>query len=194
MLNTARWPEIELPVLTGIRLDPKNVRLEKSNAQVEADILEDLFANEGVLRLVEGISKVGYLTHETPIVVKRQGQYVVVEGNRRVAALKAIQNPMLVPKYRARVAALSANIPDITLLANIRVMVAPNQSLADQLIAAIHTGNLRKPWSPARQAAFFQAQIDAGRKFVDLQRRYPTIDVRHFVFRSNIVNPKCRIR
>jgi hypothetical protein len=188
VLNTAAWPELELSVLTGIQLDPKNVRLETTTAQVEADILEDLFANEDALGLVDAISKVGYLTHETPIVVKRRGQYVVVEGNRRIAALKAIQNPMIVPDYQARVIALSKNILDVKSLANIRVMVAPNQSLADQLIAAIHTGNLRRPWSPARQAAFFQAQIDAGRKYADLLQRYPTIDVRYFVFRSHIVN------
>jgi hypothetical protein len=46
----------------------------------------------------------------------------------------------------------------------------------------------RRAWSPARQAAFFQAQIDAGRKYKDLLQRYPTIDVRAFVFRSHIVN------
>ena len=188
MLNTAAWPELELSVLTGIHLDPKNVRLETANAQIEADILEDLFANENALGLVEAISKVGYLTHERPIVVKRRGEYVVVEGNRRVAALKAIQNPMIVPDFQARVSGFAKNIPDVGSLANIRVMVAPNQSVADQLIAAIHTGNLRKPWSPARQAAFFRAQMAAGRKYAELVRRYPTIDVRYFIFRAHIVN------
>jgi hypothetical protein len=58
VLNTAQWPELELSVLTGIRLDPKNVRLETSNTQVEADIIEDLFANEDALGLVGAISKV----------------------------------------------------------------------------------------------------------------------------------------
>lgn len=188
MLNTAAWPELELSVLTGIQLDPKNVRLETTNAQVEADILEDLFANEDALGLVDAISKVGYLTHETPIVVKRRGKYVVVEGNRRIAALKAIQNPMLVPKYQSRVSAYAKAIPNVKALAKIRVMVAPNQAAAEELIAAIHTGNLRRAWSPARQAAFFQAQIDGGRKYADLLRRYPTIDVKAFVFRSHIVN------
>ena len=188
MLNTAAWPELELPVLTEIHLDPKNVRLETASTQVEADILEDLFDNEGALELVEGISKVGYLTHDTPIVLKRRGKYVVVEGNRRLAALKAIQNPMLVPDYQTRVTAFTKNIPDIESLATIRVMVAPNQELANQLVAAIHTGNLRKPWSPIRQAAFFQTQINAGRKYADLVERYPTIDVRRFVFRAHIVN------
>lgn len=126
MLNTSAWPEVELTVLTGIHLDPRNVRLETASAQVEADIMEDLFANEDALGLVDTIAKVGYLTHETPIVVQRRGKYVVVEGNRRAAALKAIQNPMLVPKYQARVAALTKSIPNIKQLAKIRVLVAPN--------------------------------------------------------------------
>ena len=112
----------------------------------------------------------------------------MVEGNRRLAALKAIQNPMLVPDYQARIAAFAALLADRSAFSNIRVMVAPNQTEADQLIAAIHTGNLRKAWSPSRQAAFFQAQIDAGRKLNELLTRYPTIDVKKFVFRAHIIN------
>lgn len=188
MLNTAGWPQVDLDVLKDVHLDPKNVRLESADAKVEADIMADLFANENALSLVEGICKVGFLTHETPVVLKRRGKYVVVEGNRRLAALKAIQNPMLVPDYQARVSALANTLVDRTVLSKVRAIVAPNQTQADQLIAAIHTGNLRKPWTPARQAAFFQAQIDAGRKLKDLVERYPTIEVRKFVFRAHILN------
>lgn len=112
MLDTSNWPEVELDVLKDVQLDAKNVRLEVTDAKVEADIIEDLFVNEDALGLVEGICKVGYLTHETPVVLKRRGKYVMVEGNRRLAALKAIQNPMLVPDYRARVASLAALLPD----------------------------------------------------------------------------------
>ena len=186
MLDTSKWQELNLAVLSGVHLDPKNVRLDIATPQVEADIIGDLFANEATLDLVVAISKVGYLTHETPIVVKRDGKYVVVEGNRRLSALKAIQNPMLVPKYQARVAALVANIPNVKDLAKVRVMLAPNEDLASQIIAAIHTGNPRRPWSPNRQAAFFQAQLDAGRKYPELVERYPTINVRKFVFRSHV--------
>jgi uncharacterized membrane protein YgcG len=67
-------------------------------------------------------------------------------------------------------------------------MVAPNQTAADQLVAAIHTGNLRRPWTPARQAAFFQAQIDSGKTLKTLLDRYPTVDVRKFVFRAHMLN------
>lgn len=188
MLDTSEWPATDLHVLKDIHLDPKNVRLEIADAKVEADIMEDLFVNEKALELVDGICRIGYLTHETPIVLLRDNKYVVVEGNRRLAALKAIQNPMLVPEYQARVTALASLLPDRNSLAKIRVMVAPSQAEADQLIAAIHTGNLRRPWTPSRQAAFFQAQIDAGRRLNELISRYPTIKVSKFVFRANIIN------
>lgn len=188
VLNMAVWLEERLDVLNELHLDPKNVRLETTSAQVEADIIEDLFVNEDALGLVEGIAKIGYLTHEVPIVVRRRGKYIVVEGNRRVAALKAIQNPMIVPEYQARVTSLAKLIPNKAQLAKIVVKVAPNQTQADQLIAALHTTNPRRPWSPARQAAFFQAQIDAGRTYKQLLSRYPTVDVRRFVFRGHMVN------
>lgn len=188
VLTMSSWPTLRLDVLTDLHLDPQNVRLDIVSVQVEADIMEDLFVNEDALGLVEGIVRIGYLTHEIPIVVKQRGKYIVVEGNRRVAALKAIQNPMLVPEFQARVAALTKGMRDKKALASIEVKVSPNRSQADQLIAALHTTNPRRPWTPARQAAFFQAQIDAGKTYQDLLTRYPTIDVRKFVYRSHIVN------
>lgn len=188
MLDTSQWPELHLNVIQDLHLDPRNVRLASTDETIEADIIEDLFANEDALSLVESICRLGYLTHETPVVLNRDGQCVVVEGNRRLAALKAIQNPFLVRNYQARIEGLVASLPNRSALSTIRVMVAPTQEAADQLIAAIHTGNLRKPWTPNRQAAFFQAQLRAGRSFSDLLERYPTIDVNKFVFRANMLN------
>ena len=187
-MDTRSWKRETLDLRTGIRLDPKNVRLETTDAKVEADIMEDLFANEHALDLVEGICSIGYLTHETPIVIRRGGDNVVVEGNRRIAALKAMQNPMLVPDFSNRISALLKRYPDHTKVSRVDVLVAPSQDDADELIAAIHTGNLRRAWSPTRQAAFFQAQIDAGRKYEDLVTRYPTSKVKKFVFRARVVN------
>lgn len=189
LLDTSAWPRKRLKVLDEIHLDSRNVRLETTDAQVEADILEDLFKNEGALGLVEAISKIGYLTHEVPIVVERQNEYVVVEGNRRLAALKAIRNPKLVPDFEARVSTHAKALGKMrSQLASIEVLVAPSQDEADQVVAALHTSNPRRPWSPARQAAFFQAQIDAGRTLKQLVGRYPTIDVKDFVLRARLVN------
>jgi hypothetical protein len=187
MLNTSNWRQKNLDVLRDLHLDPRNVRLE-IDPKVEADILEDLFVNEDALGLVEAICTVGYLTHDVPVAIKREGKYIMVEGNRRLAALKAIQNPQLAPTHKARIATFADQLADRSSLSKLRVMIAPNQTVADQLVAAIHTGNLRRPWTPARQAAFFQAQIDSGKKLKTLLDRYPTVDVRKFVFRAHMLN------
>lgn len=188
MIDMRGWKSKTVDVLKDVHLDPRNVRLDLESNAPEADIMLDLFQNEKALSLVEAIAKVGYFTHEVPIVVNRDGKLIVVEGNRRLAALKAIQNPYLVADFQSRVTALAKDIPDRDALRKIEVKVAPSQADADQLIATLHTGAQRRPWGPARQAAFFQAQIDGGQTYTDLLAHYPTVDVDKFVLRSLILN------
>lgn len=187
MIDMSTWEELVLGVADELQLDPKNVRLDIAMGVPQADLIQDLFANEKALSLVEGITKVGFLTHEVPIVVERDKKFVVVEGNRRVAALKAIQNPLLVPDHQSKIRKLVGNDFDHSSLSHITVKKAPSQEDADQLIAALHTGNQRVAWSPTRQAAFFQAQLDAGKTAEELISQYPTVDVRKFITRSRIL-------
>ena len=187
MIDMSTWEELVVDVVNDVRLDPRNVRLDIPEGVPESDIVQDLFTNEKALSLVEGIAKVGLLTHEVPIVLERDGQLIVVEGNRRVAALKAIQNPFLAPDHQARIGKLAQSVPDRAAIRRITVKRAPSQDDADQLVAALHTGNQRVAWGPARQAAFFQAQLDAGKSPEELIAQYPTIDVRKFITRSKIL-------
>lgn len=187
MIDMSQWEDLVADVVHDLRLDPRNVRLDLPDKVPESDIIQDLFANEKALDLVESIARVGFLTHEVPIVVERSGEFVVVEGNRRVAALKAIQNPHLAPDFQTRISRLAQEFPDRAAICRITVKRAPSQDDADQLVAALHTGNQRRPWSPSRQAAFFQAQLDAGKTPEELIQRYPTVDVRKFITRSDIL-------
>jgi len=187
MIDMSTWEEMVVDVVNDLRLDPHNVRLDIPEGVPESDIVQDLFTNEKALSLVEGIAKVGLLTHEVPIVLERNGQLIVIEGNRRVAALKAIQNPFLAPDHQARIGKFVQSVPDRDAIRHITVKKAPSQNDADQLVAALHTGNQRVAWGPARQAAFFQAQLDAGKTPEELVAQYPTIDVRKFITRSKIL-------
>ncbi|MFJ5541976.1 hypothetical protein [Micromonospora chalcea] len=187
MIDMSTWEVLKVDVL-DLRLDPRNVRLELAQDAPESDIINDLFVNEKAFALVDSIVKIGLLTHEVPIVLKRGDDLFVVEGNRRVAALKAIQNPFLAPSHQARINKVLEGFTLRDSLRTVEVKRAPSQADADQLIAALHTGNQRVAWSPARQAAFFQAQIDIGKSAEDLFRLYPTVDVKKFISRSQILN------
>lgn len=187
MIDTSTWKDVRADVLDELHLDPRNVRLDGLTTSTDADIIQSLFHNEKVLKLAEGIAKAGYFTHEVPIVVMREGKLVVVEGNRRVAALATIQNPFLVPAYQAKIEKLASLIPNREALRRISVKQAPSEDEANQLIAALHTSNQRVNWTRARQAAFFQRLIDTGHDLKGLQEEYPTADVLEYVKRGSVL-------
>lgn len=85
------WIEV-----TQLYLDPDNPRLSEGRFTVDDQdaILEALWHEMAVDELVMSIAANGYFAHE-PIFAERRadGRLVVVEGNRRLAALKLLTDP-----------------------------------------------------------------------------------------------------
>lgn len=182
VLDMQNWPRRRFSVTNDLRLDPRNVRLgvDVSRDLPQGDIIRDLFVTEGAFEIAKAILTTGFLTHELPVVVD-EGRWVVVEGNRRTAALKVILNPGLMPAFQSRINALLDSQPAPDALKEIECLIAPSRDEANQLIAALHTSNPRKPWGPLRQAEFFGAQLQAGKSVEQLKSEYPGIDVADFV-------------
>ncbi len=179
MLNMSNWPTVTEKVV-NLQLDESNIRIDIQNPSQDA-IIQDLFANEGAMQIVESVLRNGFFNNELPVVLKNSSKYVVLEGNRRVAALKAIINPRLVPTFEAKINAL-INGQDISPLREVELKVAPSRDDASRLISSIHTIQSRKPWRPLRQAYFYYAQLEKGkRKIEDLILEYPNIDIPRFV-------------
>ncbi|MCG2612772.1 ParB N-terminal domain-containing protein [Terrimonas sp. NA20] len=80
--------------------DPDNPRLPSSlkGYNKEKEILEWMLLNENVLELMGSIGEKGYFMAEPLLIVKsakKRGFYEVVEGNRRLAAVKLLNTPAL---------------------------------------------------------------------------------------------------
>lgn len=181
MIFTDDWTRKSLNVTADLRLDPANVRIQMPVDAPQADIIQDLFQNEDVLSMAKEIATVGFLTHELPIVIREGEQWIVAEGNRRVAALKALLNPNLVPGSRAALANLNPSDELLEHIRHIQVMVAPDRDQVNQVVANLHTRNPRRPWRPLRQAEFFYAQVIAGKTVQELVSEYQSIDVASFI-------------
>jgi len=84
---------------TDIALDRLNPRLELPATDDRDAIRELIEANESHLfALMEDISRTGRLDPSNPpIVVREEGRIVVLEGNRRIASLKLLNDPALAP-------------------------------------------------------------------------------------------------
>ena len=76
--------------VADLRFDRSNPRLAEYGIGPKADdaeIIAVLWETMDVLELVQSISASGFFAHEPLIVLQKKGQNIVIEGNRRLAAV-----------------------------------------------------------------------------------------------------------
>jgi hypothetical protein len=168
------WPINDYSI-NSIFLDVKNIRLPITDKAQDA-ILQDLFMNEDAFKIVVSIVKNGLFPDEFPILIEEDNKLIVIEGNRRLAALKALDNPDRIPFFRDKIKSLSN--PNIQV---IRAVKAPTREDAIKLIANKHTINLRKAWQPLRQAYFYKSLIDNGMTIDKIIDEYPEHEIIKFI-------------
>lgn len=162
-----QWP-IEEASLNTLALDPRNVRVREGRGDgssapdregSDAAIAKYMLEAEQLTELVSGILRDGYLDNEIPVVVRDSDEFVVLEGNRRVTALKVIDNPTLLGDRAAPINRLVSRYPNHSTPTTIRVMIAPSEDAAQPLLARLHTGQPKKAWIREQQAIFYHAQL-----------------------------------
>lgn len=168
--------------LHDLRLDLTNYRIPTPQPN-EVAAMRYLLAEEDVLGLGKLILRDGYFDNEVPIVTDVDGDLIVLEGNRRVAALKVLNEPELVPDWTDVVNALlrryameATNLPE-----SIRVLVASSRLEADRHIARLHTTAPKRRWSRDQQATFYHSLLEDGQSVQAIKMNYPGVDVVRFI-------------
>ena len=89
--------EIKYIPLDRLNFDPHNPRLptEVIGKKNEDKIIDYMLRDESLLELMKSIGESDYYRSEPLLVVPNKVNYTVVEGNRRLAALKLLSNPNL---------------------------------------------------------------------------------------------------
>ncbi|WP_296178942.1 hypothetical protein [uncultured Mobiluncus sp.] len=172
-------------LLSDICLDLENYRVPTPSAD-DADALKYLFVSEDVMEIAEKILRNGYFDNEVPVVYpdpQNKGTYVVVEGNRRVSALKALNNPSVVPSHQEKLKKLLNQFQEEAedLPSEIRVMVSPSKKEVAAYIASLHTGKSKRAWSLDQQANYYYSLLDDTTTVEMLKAKYPGIDVVRFI-------------
>ena len=88
-----------------LNLDPENPRFIDSELEDEIDLIRELYEQVDVDELIQSILSAGYNDFE-PLIVLRTGN-VVLEGNRRLAALRLIADSSLRKKLRINLPKIS---------------------------------------------------------------------------------------
>ncbi len=88
---------------TDLEFDPENPRFYRLNNGSTSDVIEEMLDEEGVQDLMLSIGQKGYFEGEPLLVVSKSGKapFTVVEGNRRLAAVKLLNREIPPPARRS---------------------------------------------------------------------------------------------
>ena len=156
------WANKRLSV-TRLFLDERNPRLgQETGARTPREIIQYLFDNDKVLDVARSIATRGYFENEPLLAIHDGNHYVVVEGNRRLAALKALKSPGLLTGSMGKQVERLARQADPRELSIVPVTVAPNRRATDRLLAGRHIGTPVRPWQAENRASFILSKLEEG--------------------------------
>ena len=143
--------------IRALLLDSKNPRHVPIENQKE--IINYLIENEKIKELAKDIAEKG-VTNPLDLVgiIIENNKKIVVEGNRRVCALKLLDKPNLAPKkYQRYFTTLQGKVKNH--IKKLPVYVFTNREEALPWLSTLHTASSntsRKPWSPEQKTRFDQ--------------------------------------
>jgi len=168
--KTAEWIDV-----SDLNLDAKNPRLgrhfhEGNPSQEEIlEAMKDWTLEELAVSFIES----GFWSQEALVIVKEGGELVVIEGNRRLAALKmlhrAAQGTPASPRWRE--IAKSASKAAIERLQTVPCVKVGTRREVQAYIGFRHVTGI-KEWAPPEKAAFIAHLIeDEGLSYEHVMRR-----------------------
>jgi hypothetical protein len=157
------WQTKRLTV-ANLHLDEKNPRLgRETTVRAPREIIQYLFEHDDAAEIAESIATRGFFPNEPLLAVREDDRLVVVEGNRRLAALKALREPGLLDgAMKTRLERLSRRITDLQTIAIVPVTVAPSRRSTDRQIAGRHIGTPVRAWQAENRASFILEKIAEG--------------------------------
>jgi hypothetical protein len=149
--------------LENLLLDHKNPRLDLKGNETQEKIIQIMYEAEAVDEIAHSIAKNGYFSEECLVVIKDKSNYIVLEGNRRLTALKLLTNRRLVSKINA------SEIPEITEAQKKELLKIPVVVYADRDAVMPNLGFRHitgiKTWEPFQKARYIYQLVESGKNF-----------------------------
>jgi hypothetical protein len=151
---------IDSAAVEGLRLDPDNPRLPESvRGGQQAALLRWLFENGNLEEIAQSMVDNGFFQHEPLIVLRdaRKRSGIVLEGNRRLAALKVLLGT---PEAEG-LQFLGIDLPRTRAaqLRNVPCYFIAERDDVHAFLGFRHIGGI-EPWGPEAKARYLAAEVD----------------------------------
>lgn len=187
--------EIEYIETDKLCLDPKNPRLREDQHGLTQDKLLEVMTDWGLEEIGASIVESGFWAHEAVLVVEekltskaKQDSIIVVEGNRRLAAVRLLLAARAGKKSSPKWKDLAADLttPAVAKLQRLPTIKADDRDDVDAYLGFRHVTGI-KQWEPHEKAAFIAKLVDGGLAFEDVMRKIgsktPTVRQSYIAFK-----------
>lgn len=164
--------EIRWAALDTLLLDPENPRLPESVARDQKSMLDYIAETTAIEELMDAIAENDFFPGEPIIVVPSAtgaGKFVVVEGNRRLTAVKLLRDPTHCSRPGARmreIAQKAKHRPD-----KLPFIARPNRSDVLPYLGFRHITGI-KQWEPLAKARYIEQLFDLTDHHAEPKARY----------------------
>jgi hypothetical protein len=152
--------KLEHLALADLLLDPENPRLPRDvrGASDQAKLATYIARRYNAIEVARSIASNGFFESEPLIAVKQRSKWKVVEGNRRLTALKGLADANLRKGFKGasewEQIASQAELPD-----TIPVVVAAREDDIWPIVGYRHISGI-EPWNPYAKAQFIADRVD----------------------------------
>lgn len=159
--SSKKWKTAKVSPL-DVALDRDNPRINVEPNDKESDIIRKLILYEDVQELARKIAQTGLLPGERVIIVQEKGQWVVLEGNRRICACKLLLSPQLVPTEFRKTFPKLTTATEIDRISKIDADVAPDRRTAEPVLTLRHSESGIRKWKPVARMRRVRRLLDEG--------------------------------
>lgn len=167
--------KIEFIPLQDLLLDPENPRLPESLARDQQSMLDHIATTTSIEELMEAIAENDFFPGEPLIVVPDQtnnGKFIVVEGNRRLTAIKILNDPASCSTPGERMKSISKDAkhkPNI-----LPVVKQPLRSDVLPYLGFRHITGV-KQWEPLAKARYIEQLFNLTKSADPIRDRYSDV-------------------
>lgn len=159
--------------LKNLMLDPENPRLPPSLPRDQQTMLDYIAMTTTIEELMEAIAENDFFPGEPLIVTKGEGdKFIVVEGNRRLTALRLLQDPNECSKPGERVRSIASSATHKPI--NIPVIVSPTRNDILPYLGFRHITGV-KQWEPLAKARYIHQIFNSTNTDLSPRERYEEV-------------------
>lgn len=180
VIDYSEWENRKLSI-DALRLDKQNPRLpEEMLNESQKSIMRYMVEEFNILEIAKSIVKNGFFINELPIAIKEGSHFVVVEGNRRITALKLLRNPDLAPARKKHTYSRLAEDVDTNQWEKLTMCIAPSRDAVAPILIARHGSEMVEPWQRIMKMRFLAGDVLKKVPYEEIANRYsvPLSEVR----------------